>query len=311
MKKPSTLFLHEIEGYLFGLTFFAGLIGIIYVTGTLGLSQTATNVINLFGIALLVMFAWQYRTYVIGQPKKTHAHIVQIFENEKSAWEIHGVVEKIIPVSDKDPLYAEAMKPLNLQNRYLYLVKYSHVTVIGNAPFEFKTAALFTDTPMDELYGQGIPHEILYKGFAAPVAAAFLVFDLLRTHYVNAVKGVTDREIIPVFNVRKGHIHSRYDKRFQELPQADAKMLDSEKLISVAATVNLQRVLMEREEEAMKKGVEIGKDIGLAADKYLNQVIEPSLSVPSIKTHWKAYAIIGTVVAITLALGYILHWFKL
>src|SRR3989304_6812473 len=267
MKKPSTLFPHEIEGYLFGLTFFAGLIGIVYVTGTLGLSQTATNVINLFGIALLVMFAWQYRTYVIGQPKKTHAHIAQVFENEKSAWEIHGVVEKIIPVSPKDPIYAEAMKPFDLQNRYLYLVKYAHVTVIGNNPFEFKTAALFTDTPMDELYGQGIPHEILYKGFAAPVAAAFLVFDLLRTHQVDAVKGMMDKETVPVFNVRKGHIHSRYDKRFQDLPRADVRMLESREIVTIATTVNLQRNLIDAKAEGFREGMEIGKQQGAEAIK--------------------------------------------
>src|SRR3990172_2663178 len=295
MKKPSTLFLHEIEGYLFGLTFFAGLIGIVYVTGTLGLSQTATNVINLFGIALLVMFAWQYRTYVIGQPKKTHAHIVQIFENEKSAWEIHGVVERIIPVSPKDPVYAEAMKPFDLQNRYLYLVKYAHVTVIGNNPFEFKTAALFTDTPIDELYGQGIPHEILYKGFAAPVAAAFLVFDLLRIHQVDAVKGMMDRETIPVFNVRKGHIHSRYDKRFQDLPQADVKMLNTEKVIMVAATVNMQRQLIEAKAEARDEGVKISRREGGALGEAYMEGNKVPMGMPSLRSHPK---LLGTIIGL-------------
>ena len=310
MKKPSTLFLHEIEGYLFGLTFFAGLIGIVYVTGTLGLSETATGVINLFGIALLVMFAWQYRTYVIGQPKKTHAHIVQIFENEKSAWEIHGVVEKIIPVSDKDPLYADAMKPLNLQNRYFYLVKYSHVTVIGNAPFEFKTAALFTDTPMDELYGQGIPHEILYKGFAAPVAAAFLVYDLLRTHPVDAVKGMVEKETIPVFMVRRGHIHSRYDKKFQELPQADIRMLNTKEVITVASTLNLERKFIDAKAEARDEGIKIGRKEGEAyVEDYMEANKQPV--TVNLKAHPKLLGVILGLGVFMFAVSLYLGWVKL
>ncbi len=309
MRRFSTLFLHEIEGYLFGLSFFSGLIGIIYVTGTLGLSETATGVINLFGIALLVMFAWQYRTYVIGQPKKTHAHIVQIFENEKSAWEIHGVVEKIVPVSDVDPIYAEAMKPLNLQGRWLYIVKYSHVTIIGNAPFEFKTAALFTDTPIDELYGQGIPHEILYKGFAAPVSAAFLVYDLIRIHQVDAVKGIVEKETVPVFNVRKGHIHSRYDKKYQDLPQADLKMLNTKEVITVTATVNLHKKLIEEKAEAREEGIKIGRKEGEAfVEDYMEANRQPV--TVNFKAHPKLFGLFLSLGVFIFALSWFLGWVK-
>ena len=316
MKKPSTRFLIEIEGYAFGLTFIGGLIGSTWLIQAQTFDQGFKNILNMFDLLILTMFAWMYRNYVIGLAKNDLCHVAQVFENEKNAWVIEAMVERIIPISPKDQLYADAMKPFDLQNRYFYLAKYSHVTTIGNnrlqddSVLDFEVAGLFTDTPIDELYGHGIPYETFQRGFATPVTGAFLVFDLLRTHPVDEIKGVMKKQTIPVFNVRKGHIHSRYDKRFQDLPQADVRMLESKEIITIATTVNLQKNLIEAKAEGFREGMEIGKQQGSAAIKRYKQVGEQSVHIPNVKAHFKAYTIVFLGVLVLVA-GYLLGWIKL
>jgi len=301
VKKPSTRFLIEIEGYAFGLTFIGGLIGSTWLIQAQTFDQGFKNILNMFDLLILTMFAWMYRNYVIGLAKNDLCHVAQVFENEKNAWVIEAMVERIIPISPKDQLYADAMKPFDLQNRYFYLAKYSHVTTIGNnrlqddSVLDFEVAGLFTDTPIDELYGHGIPYETFQRGFATPVTGAFLVFDLLRTHPVDEIKGMMKKQTIPVFNVRKGHIHSRYDKRFQDLPQADVKMLNTEKVIMVAATVNMQRQLIEAKAEARDEGVKIGRREGEALVEDYMEGNKVPMGMPSLRSHPK---LLGTIIGL-------------
>ena len=316
MKKPSTRFLLEIEGYAFGFTFFTGLIGTSWLIQVQTFDPVFKSILNVFDIIILIMFAWMYRTYVIGQAKNDLCHVAQIFENEKNAWVMEGIVGRIIPVSPKDPYYAEAMKPFDLQNRYLYFVKYSHVTHIGNNRLQddsvltFKHAALFTDVPIDELYGDGIPYETFQRGFATPVKGAFLVFDLLRTHPVDAVKGMVEKETIPVFNVRKGHIHSRYDKRFQDLPQADVKMLNTKDVIMVAATVNMQRQIIEAKAEAREEGVRIGRKEGEALVEDYMEGNKVPMGMPSVRAHPRLLAVIISLGILMFAASLFLGWVR-
>lgn len=319
MKKLSTLFLHEIEGYLFGLTFFGLLIGTSIMIQSRTFDQDFKNILNFFDLIILTMFAVLYRMWVIAQPRRSHAHIAHVFDVKKGkAWEIQGVVEKMVDVSPSDEHYQNIIKNLakvpgldGLQNQYVCEVKYSHVTVIGDPSFEFKTAVFLMDTERSKLYTP-MPHEMLYKGFAAQVPCAFLSLDLLRLHKVEADKeeGISE-EYIPVFLVRKSHYHSKWENLFKSLPQAADMEALKTSLVETITVVNLEKKFLEREEKGRKEGVEIGKDIGAAADKYLNQVIEPSLPIPSIREHKKAYLAFIGLTAMILAATYLLGWIRL
>lgn len=301
----------ELSGYASGLLLLGGVIGILYATQASGLEGTPKDIVNAMAVSLILILAYLVRSWIVHQPSKDFAHVAQIFSDDSNPWEIHGVVEKIRTLDDKDPVYAESMKPFNLTNMNAYVVGYSHVTVIGKAPFEFKTSLFFTEPKVSEAeLSSPKDHEILYKGFPASVGCVFLVLDLLRVHRVEAVRGVSVTEYIPVFYVRHAPYNSRFENKFAELPRATVEMLNSQGLVGTVSLVSVQDKIIEREEQAREAGVRMGEDLGVAQIKRFKRVGEPSLSLPNPKQHRKAYAIFGVLVAFVMV-SYFLGWLRL
>lgn len=310
MKLPiSARLLQEISGYITGLLLIVFIIGVLLGTTSLQLQGRAQSVVNIMAISLILIAAYMVRSSIVHQPSKSYAHIAQIFSDEHNPWEIHGVVKKIISIDDKDPLYLDSMKPFNLTNQYAYAVEYSNVTVIGETPFEFKNALFFADVGRAELES-GKEHEILYKGFPAPVLSIFLVLDLLRVHKIEAVEDVRGEEYVPVFYVRHAPYHSQYEKKFQALPQAQIEMLNSENLAGMVSLISVQDKVIEREERAREDGVRMGEDLGAAAIRRYKRVGDKSLSLPNLRSHRKAYGVLAVAV-LMLTLGYFMGWVRI
>lgn len=301
----------ELSGYASGLLLLGSVIGILYATSASGLEGTPKDVVNGMAVALILIMAYLVRSWIVHQPSKSFAHVAQVFSDEHNPWEIHGVVKQVKTLDDKDPVYAESMKPFDLMNKNAFIVDYSNVTVLGKAPFEFRTGLFFADPQITEAeLKAGTDHEILYKAFPASVGCVFLVLDLLRVHKVEAMKGVRGEEYVPVFMVRHAPYNSRFENKFKELPTAEIAMLNSEGLAGTVSLVAVQDKVIEMEQSARKEGIKIGRREGTSAiDDYLG-VGEKQLSLPSPRAHKKAYAVFGVLVML-LAAAYFLGWFRI
>lgn len=317
MRGFSSLQVHELEGYAFGIVFIGALIGIVTGVGTLQVQETAKTVIDLFAIGIIILFGWQFRTWTTGQPRKSHAHIMHIFNTASkgahmSAWEAQGIVKDRKPFSVKDPLFKPILEEHNLQNRYVYGVKYSHVTVIGHSDFTFTSAIMICEVEMEQLYSPIPDHEILYKGFAASVPCAFLSVDTLSVHKVEKAKGVQE-EHIPVFLVRKGHYHSQPEQRFKELDRHELGMGRAGAELAEAYTViNIQENLVRAHAEGREEGIRIGRREGEAlVEDYMEANTTPGIGFKSAKAHPRLLGGIIALGIVLFAFSYFVGWIRL